>query len=190
MQAFIHQMHPVSLGAISLLLIYFIAITWVFFYRYLLLHSWIKRESDSLQALLTGEKSVSVFSYLYNFLRTNSVSAQLLSLSEISATKESTRMLAFVSLVASTSPFIGLFGTVVSLLDTFARMAENSTGTMGVVTMGVSDALVATAVGIFVATFAYTFHQILKRNAYELVELIRMQSQALLTKKASSDAVG
>jgi biopolymer transport protein ExbB/TolQ len=53
---------------------------------------------------------------------------------------------------------------------------------MNVIAAGVSDALVATASGIFVAIFAYTYHQILKRKAYELSGLIRMQGDALLSK--------
>jgi biopolymer transport protein ExbB/TolQ len=54
---------------------------------------------------------------------------------------------------------------------------------MGVVAMGVSDALVATASGIFVAIFAYTYHQILKRQSFEVVGLVRMQSDSLLSKE-------
>ena len=54
---------------------------------------------------------------------------------------------------------------------------------MSIIAAGVSDALVATASGIFVAIFAYTYHQILKRRAYELSGLIRMQSDAMLSKE-------
>ena len=49
---------------------------------------------------------------------------------------------------------------------------------------GVSDALVATAAGIFVAIFAYTYYQVLKRRAYELSGLLRMQRDALMAKEA------
>lgn len=185
MQEFIAHMHPVSMGAIGLLLIYFFAINWIFFYKLLSLNSWIDKERKSLESLLMGDSGVSAFSYLHSFLRTSEANSEILMLGEISATKESTKLLSFLSLVASTSPFIGLFGTVVSLLGTFMAMSQNTTGNIGVVTMGVSDALVATAVGIFVATFGYTYHQIIKRKAYELVELIRMQSKALLSRKES-----
>jgi len=99
------------------------------------------------------------------------------------ATKEATKGLMFLSVVASTTPFIGLFGTVVSILDTFDNIGQAS-GTMSIIAAGVSDALVATASGIFVAIFAYTYHQILKRKAYELSGLIRMQGDALLSKDA------
>lgn len=185
MLEFIQNMHPVSIGAVSLLAFYFFIINWIFFYRLLFLNSWIKNESESLESILLGSKSVSTFSYLHSFLANREVSSDILTLGEISATKESTQFLSFTSIVASTSPFIGLFGTVVSLLGTFSGMSQTSTGTLGVVTSGVSDALVATAVGIFVATFAYTYHQLLKRKAYALIELIRMQSKAILSREES-----
>ncbi|MEA3522621.1 MAG: MotA/TolQ/ExbB proton channel family protein, partial [Campylobacterota bacterium] len=101
--------------------------------------------------------------------------------STFSATKDATKGLSFLSVVASTAPFIGLFGTVVSILDTFTHIGQSS-GTMSVIAAGVSDALIATAAGIFVAIFAYTFHQIIKRQAFDLIGLIRMQSDALLAR--------
>ena len=55
---------------------------------------------------------------------------------------------------------------------------------MNMIAAGVSDALIATAGGIFVAIFAYTYHQILKRRAYELNGLIRMQRDAVLSRIA------
>ena len=99
--------------------------------------------------------------------------------------REATRGLIFFSIVASTSPFIGLFGTVVSILDTFSTLGDAELGAISVIAQGVSEALVATAIGIFVATFAYSYHQILKRKSYEVVNLLQMQSEAVLTRKDS-----
>jgi len=45
----------------------------------------------------------------------------------------------------------------------------------------ISEALVATAAGISVAIFAYTFHLILKRLAYELSSLLQSQSDVVLS---------
>jgi len=75
-----------------------------------------------------------------------------------------------------------LFGTVVSILDTFSHIGQTSGG-MAVVSSGVSDALVATAAGIFVAIFAYTYHQALKRKSFEVINFLQMQSDAVLAKK-------
>jgi biopolymer transport protein ExbB len=53
--------------------------------------------------------------------------------------------------IGSTAPFVGLFGTVVGIINAFRNMsAEKSTG-IGAVAGGISEALVTTAVGLFVA---------------------------------------
>jgi len=54
---------------------------------------------------------------------------------------------------------------------------------MSIISSGVSDALIATAAGIFVAIFAYTYHQILKRKSFELVSALQMQSDAILARR-------
>jgi len=179
---FISDSHPVTLIVLGVLSIYFIAITWTFVYRYFSLQAWVSQEKESLESLLMGSNSVSTFSYISPFLkRSTALTKEILDLCQYSATKDATRGLSSLSIVASTSPFIGLFGTVVSILDTFKDIGQAS-ASMSLIAAGVSDALIATAGGIFVAIFAYTFHQLLKRRAYELSGLIRMQSDALLAK--------
>jgi len=176
--------HPVTIGVLILLSIYFIILNWVFFYRYFSLNSWLKKESDSLETLLLGATTVNENSFLNNFIRSsNVVSKEVLALGMLAATKEATKGLSVLSVFASTSPFIGLFGTVVSILDTFAHIGQ-TTGSMSVISAGVSDALVATASGIFVAIFAYTYHQVLKRKSFELISYLQMQSDAILARKA------
>jgi len=176
--------HPVTIGVLALLALYFLAVNWVFFYRYFSINSWLSRESASLEALLLGATTVKENSFLNNFIQTsNVISKEVLDLGMLAATKEGTKGLSVLSVIASTSPFIGLFGTVVSILDTFTHIGQTS-GTMNVIASGVSDALVATASGIFVAIFAYTYHQILKRKSYELVSYLQMQSDAILARKA------
>jgi len=176
--------HPVTLGVLALLSIYFIVLNWVFFYRYFSLNSWLKSESTSLESLLLGATTVNENSFLNNFIKTsNNISKEVLDLAMLAATKEATKGLAVLSVFASTSPFIGLFGTVVSILDTFAHIGQTS-GSMSIIAAGVSDALIATASGIFVATFAYTYHQILKRKSFEVISYLQMQSDAILARKA------
>jgi len=109
-----------------------------------------------------------------------SPNANMLEMCQYAATKEATKALTLLSLIASTSPFIGLFGTVVSILEVFAGLGTQKSATLGVVAPAISEALVATAAGIFVAIFAYTFHLLLKRKAYELSTVIAMQVDFLL----------
>ncbi len=176
--------HPVTLGVLALLSVYFIILNWVFFYRYFSINSWLKVENDSLESLLLGASTVSDKSFLNNFIKTSTnVGKEILDLGMLAATKEATKGLSILSIFASTTPFIGLFGTVVSILDTFTHIGQSS-GSMSIISSGVSDALVATAAGIFVAIFAYTYHQILKRKSFELISFLQMQSDAVLARKA------
>lgn len=180
---FYDKSHPVTLGVLLVLSLYFIAVNWVFFYRLFSLNQWIKMENNSLESLLMNSRSLPEYAYLSHFTKSSSkLSNALFDMASYAATKESTKGLMILSVVASTTPFIGLFGTVVSILDTFEHIGQAS-GTMSIIASGVSDALVATASGIFVAIFAYTYHQILKRKAFELSGLIRMQGDALLSKE-------
>src|SRR5438445_3228065 len=53
--------------------------------------------------------------------------------------------------IGSTSPFVGLFGTVVGIINAFKTMAAEKTPGIGAIAGGISEALVTTAIGLFVA---------------------------------------
>ena len=59
--------------------------------------------------------------------------------------------LGFLATIGSTAPFIGLFGTVVGIINAFKGIAATGSGGMAAVSGGIAEALVATALGIFVA---------------------------------------
>ena len=59
--------------------------------------------------------------------------------------------LGFMATIGSTAPFIGLFGTVVGIINAFTSIAATGSGGMSVVSGGMAEALVSTALGIFVA---------------------------------------
>jgi biopolymer transport protein ExbB/biopolymer transport protein TolQ len=59
--------------------------------------------------------------------------------------------LGFLATIGSTSPFIGLFGTVAGIINAFRNIAATGSGGMSVVSGGIAEALVTTALGIFVA---------------------------------------
>jgi len=60
--------------------------------------------------------------------------------------------------VSSSAPFIGLFGTVVGIIKAFHNMAIMGSGGFSVVAAGISEALVATALGLGVAIVALVFY--------------------------------
>jgi biopolymer transport protein ExbB/biopolymer transport protein TolQ len=53
--------------------------------------------------------------------------------------------------IATTTPFIGLFGTVIGIINAFRGIAISGSGGLGAVSAGIAEALVATALGLGVA---------------------------------------
>jgi len=53
--------------------------------------------------------------------------------------------------ISSAAPFIGLFGTVIGIINAFQAMAASGQGGLGAVSKGISEALITTAAGLLVA---------------------------------------
>lgn len=72
----------------------------------------------------------------------------------IAVTREESRLerhLPFLATVGSTSPYVGLFGTVWGIMNSFRSLANMTQATLASVAPGISEALVATAMGLFAA---------------------------------------
>jgi biopolymer transport protein ExbB len=82
--------------------------------------------------------------------------------------------------VASSAPFIGLLGTVVGIIKSFENMAVVGTGGFSVVAAGISEALVATALGLGVAIIALVFYNYFQVRVANLTNLCRIQAMKLL----------
>jgi biopolymer transport protein TolQ len=57
----------------------------------------------------------------------------------------------FLATVGSTAPYVGLFGTVWGIMNSFRGIAEMKQASLAVVAPGISEALIATAIGLFAA---------------------------------------
>lgn len=66
--------------------------------------------------------------------------------------------LGFLATTGSVSPFIGLFGTVWGIMDTFRGIGARGSATLAVVAPGISEALIATAAGLAAAIPAVVFY--------------------------------
>ena len=109
----------------------------------------------------------------------------------VAVTREMDRLedkLEFLATVGSTSPYVGLFGTVWGIMIAFQGLASGREGAIAMVAPGISEALIATAMGLFAAipaviaynryshkvdrlsvrydTFQEEFSQILQRQAH------------------------
>jgi biopolymer transport protein ExbB len=166
---------------LALLSVYLIITIWIFLYKFTSVNASIKNEEKSLESLTSREATFSPLSAL-NRCSNNSNSRELLHACEINIIKEASSGISWLAIISSTSPFIGLFGTVIGILESFAKFANQSKVSFSVIAPAISEALIATAAGIFVAIFAYTFHQILVRKVYELNTYIKAQSEILIAK--------
>jgi biopolymer transport protein TolQ len=61
------------------------------------------------------------------------------------------QLVPFLATVGSTSPFIGLFGTVVGIMNSFAEIGAKGSANLATVAPGIAEALVATAAGLLAA---------------------------------------
>ena len=90
------------------------------------------------------------------------------------------RGLGLLATIGSTAPFIGLFGTVVGIINAFRSIAATGSGGMSVVSGGIAEALVSTALGIFVAIPAVVaFNHFTGKLETFHVEMNRASSQLL-----------
>lgn len=76
--------------------------------------------------------------------------------------------LTFLATVASVSPYIGLFGTVWGIMNSFRELANVHQATLAIVAPGISEALVATAMGLFAAIPAVVAYNRFSSNAEHL----------------------
>ena len=66
--------------------------------------------------------------------------------------------------IGTTAPFIGLFGTVIGIINAFRGMAMSGSGGIAAVSAGIAEALVTTALGLFVAIPAVWMFNIFMNN--------------------------
>lgn len=71
----------------------------------------------------------------------------------------------FLGTLGNNAPFIGLFGTVLGVIDAFRELAQNTMGSVGNVMGGIGEALIATAVGILVALPAVVAYNVFAKRA-------------------------
>ena len=89
----------------------------------------------------------------------------------------------FLSMVAYISPFIGLFGTVWGVMDSFASIGVNQSVSIGVIAPGLAVALGTTALGLIAAVPAAIAHQYFAKRADELYDRLDDVRRELESKK-------
>jgi biopolymer transport protein ExbB len=93
------------------------------------------------------------------------------------AVPELERFLNSLGTIAAITPFLGLFGTVIGMIDMFAGISTQGIGDPAVVAGGIATALVTTAAGIAVAIPSVMFYRFFRGRVNEL--LMEMEQQAI-----------
>ena len=99
--------------------------------------------------------------------------------------------LSFLATVGSTSPYVGLFGTVWGIMNSFRSIGVLQHVTIAAVAPGISEALIATAMGLFAAipaviaynSFAHTAERLTNRYEVFMEEFLSIVSRHDLAKK-------
>ena len=87
----------------------------------------------------------------------------------------------FLATVGSTAPFVGLFGTVWGIMNSFQNIAMTKNTTLAVVAPCIAEALFATAVGLFAAIPAVVFYNKLSTSLSEVADRIDDFSDEFVT---------
>ncbi len=69
-------------------------------------------------------------------------------------------LIPYLAIIGSTSPFVGLFGTVWGIMSSFLNIANQKSASLLTVAPGIAEALIATAIGLFAAIPAVIFYNL------------------------------
>ncbi|CCM11676.2 MotA/TolQ/ExbB proton channel family protein [Helicobacter heilmannii] len=181
LQNFLATSGVIPLFVLSWLSLYLILTFWVFFYKYVSIKGHAVKEQQSLEAVMAGaRKELRLRGAPYGSTPERPTK-EWLAVWKNQLLKENTTGLVILSIIASTAPFVGLFGTVVEILEAFGRLSGQVS--FDVIAPVISKALVATAAGILTAIPAYSFFLILKRKVYDLSVYAQMQIDFLMAKE-------
>lgn len=93
-------------------------------------------------------------------------------------TAELKKGLGNLATISTTAPFVGLFGTVIGIINAFRGMAISGSGGLGAVSAGIAEALATTAFGLFVAVPAvWMYNYFLNKVERFQVEMNNSSSQ-------------
>src|SRR3989344_1037280 len=98
--------------------------------------------------------------------------------------------LSFLATVGSTGPYVGLFGTVWGIMTSFRALSTVQQATISMVAPGISEALIATAIGLFAAipaVIAYNYFNHQLEALEKRYHMFRKELLALLHRKLTTE---
>lgn len=180
---FFHSSSAVTIFVLSWLALYLFLTLWIFLFRFAKIAYSCRDEDRSLRMLVAGDLQLPASIVSIQGIVDEGISKEIMHIWKHRILQEASKGLTFLGIVASTAPFIGLFGTVVEILEAFSQLTEGGQVSFDVVAPIISKALIATASGILTAIPAYSFHLILKRKLYDLSTILQMELDYLLSRQ-------
>lgn len=142
------------------------------------LRSWPGPEADVLRAGIEGAR------------KGRGAAERLVHAALLVETQRLDRRLAFMGTLGNNAPFIGLFGTVMGIIRAFRDLSLDVKGGANVVMAGISEALIATAAGLFVAIPAVIAFNAFQRRVSKDVTRAQAAADRLLAVLVGSDSSG
>jgi biopolymer transport protein ExbB len=136
------------------------------------------RDLDGARQALNGKRAPAAAvaaSGLENYSRGSDAVSEAMAGTKARLRIDLERNLGVLGTLGNNAPFIGLFGTVLGIIKAFADLSRNQSGGAAAVMSGISEALVATAVGLMVAipaVIAYNFFQGKVRKTMSRIDAI------------------
>ena len=100
------------------------------------------------------------------------------------------KSLTALATIGSVSPFIGLFGTVIGVIRAFKDLSTYAGAGPSVVAMGISEALVNTAAGIFVAIPAIVAYNYFAHKANEFANEVNWLTEQIIDRSSTREYTG
>lgn len=201
--AFIHAgiANKIIIGILFMLSLY----SWALIFKKYFIYKSLMREYEEIRLLFSkrnlydinqyAENNYGIYTKFIDFvLETTKLENRKKDISEIRQQSEiilaqSTLILekdlSHMASISNASPFIGLLGTVLGVINSFQKIGITSSASLSVIAPGISEALYATALGLFVAiptSMAYNFFMS-KINEYNEYNSILIQQLIYLSQK-------
>lgn len=145
--------------------------------------------ADYLQRFDTLETNVTLFG-LKEYQKGPDAVEDLLDGAETKERLRYQRRLSFLATVGANAPFIGLFGTVLGIIKAFKDLSGNMADASGTVMAGISEALIATAVGLLVAIPAVIAYNLFVGRLKNVSANAALISKTLLAQLKATDGGG
>ncbi|MDA8388396.1 MAG: MotA/TolQ/ExbB proton channel family protein [Nitrospiraceae bacterium] len=186
---------------VLLLLLGFSVFSWaIIIYKYRFMARLEKQNELFLRAMANGDArgilaqarhlEASPIASVYKSVFPESVSAgrlrRAIDRQEVTETEKIEKYVHFLATTGSTTPFIGLFGTVWGIMTAFRGMGLQGSASLAVVAPGIAEALITTAFGLVAAipaVIAYNYYLGRTRRAIQQMESATPEIEALLTGK-------